>query len=143
MLIAQILSQKGDRVHAIASEATLAEAARELTDKRVGCIVVLDAEGEMIGMLSERDIVRQLAERGAACLDTTVGSVMSRTVITLHVEETVEAGLSRMTDRRIRHLPVVRDGKLIGLVSIGDLVKMKIEEVEVEAAAMRAYIASG
>jgi CBS domain-containing protein len=143
MLIAQILSEKGAVVHATAGAATLAEAARELTDKRVGCVVVLDAEGEMIGILSERDIVRQLAERGAACLNDTVASAMSRSVITLQVDETVEAGLSRMTDRRIRHLPVVRDGKLIGLVSIGDLVKRKIEEVEVEAAAMRAYIASG
>ena len=143
MLIAQILSQKGDQVYAIAGEATLAQAARDLTDKRVGCIVVLDADGEMIGIHSERDIVRQLAERGAPCLNDTVASVMSRSVITLHVDETVDAGLSRMTDRRIRHLPVVREGRLIGLVSIGDLVKRKIEEVEVEAAAMRAYIASG
>ena len=143
MLIAQILNNKGSTVFATSGEATLAEAARELTDKRVGCVIVLDGDGEMIGILSERDIVRQLAERGAACLNDTVASAMSHTIVTLHVEETVDSGLAMMTDRRIRHLPVVRDGKLIGLVSIGDLVKRKIEEVEVEHAAMRAYIASG
>lgn len=143
MLIAQILSAKGDAVYATSGEATLAQAARELMDKRVGCVIVLDAEGEMIGILSERDIVRQLAERGAACLEETVASAMSHTIVTLHVEATVDSGLALMTDRRIRHLPIVREGKLIGLVSIGDLVKRKIEEVEVEAAAMRAYIASG
>ena len=143
MLIAQILSNKGDTVYATSGEATLAEAARELMDKRVGCVIVLDADGEMIGILSERDIVRQLAERGAACLEDTVASAMSHTIVTLHVEETVDFGLAMMTDRRIRHLPVVREGKLVGLVSIGDLVKRKIEEVEVEHAAMRAYIASG
>ena len=143
MLIAQILSNKGSTVYATSSEATLAEAARELMEKRVGCVIVVDADGEMIGILSERDIVRQLAERGADCLNDTVASAMSQTVVTLHVEETVDMGLARMTDRRIRHLPVMRDGRLIGLVSIGDLVKRKIEEVEVEAAAMRAYIASG
>lgn len=143
MLIAQILNNKGATVYATSGEATLAEAARELMDKRVGCVVVLDGDGEMIGILSERDIVRQLAERGAACLDDTVASAMTQTVVTLHVEETVDFGLAMMTDRRIRHLPVVREGRLIGLVSIGDLVKRKIEEVEGEHAAMRAYIASG
>lgn len=143
MLIAQILSQKGEVVYATAGEATLAQAARELMDKRVGCVIVLDAEGEMIGILSERDIVRQLAERGAACLTDTVASAMSHTIVTLAMEETVDEGLARMTDRRIRHLPVMREGKIIGLVSIGDLVKRKIEEVEVEAASLRAYIASG
>ena len=143
MLIAQILNNKGATVYATSGEATLEEAARELMDKRVGCVIVLDAEGEMIGILSERDIVRQLAERGAACLKDTVASAMSHHIVTLNGGETVDFGLAMMTDRRIRHLPVVRDGKLIGLVSIGDLVKRKIEEVEVEAASLRAYIASG
>lgn len=143
MLVAQILQGKGGEVHAVAQGATLQEAASELTARRVGCVVVLDADGDIIGILSERDIVREVARHGPKCLNDTVGSAMSRSVVTAHVEETVDDCLSRMTDRRIRHLPVVREGRMIGLVSIGDLVKAKIEAVEGEAAAMRAYIATG
>jgi CBS domain-containing protein len=143
MLIAHILGTKGAVVHAIAGDATLSEAARELTEKKVGCVIVLDGDGDILGVLSERDIVREVAQRGARCLDSTVASAMSSRVITATPDETVDAGLARMTDRRIRHLPVLQDGRLIGLVSIGDLVKRKIEEVEVEAASLRAYIASG
>ena len=143
MLVAQILHGKGGEVHAVAQTATLQEAARELTARRVGCVVVLDADGDIIGILSERDIVREVARHGPQCLEDTVASAMSRAVVTAHIEETVDDCLSRMTDRRIRHLPVVHDSRMIGLVSIGDLVKAKIEAVEVEAAAMRAYIATG
>ncbi|MBL8557680.1 MAG: CBS domain-containing protein [Hyphomonadaceae bacterium] len=143
MLVAQILQGKGGAVHAVAQTATLQEAARELNEKRVGCVVVLDAEGDIIGILSERDIVREVAKHGPKCLDDTVASAMSRGVVTAHLDETVDDCLARMTDRRIRHLPVVGDNRMIGLVSIGDLVKFKIEAVEVEAAAMRAYIATG
>jgi CBS domain-containing protein len=143
MLVAQILQGKGGQVHAVSQGATLQEAAGELTARRVGCVVVLDADGDIIGILSERDIVREVAKHGPRCLEDTVASAMSRGVITAHVEETVDDCLSRMTDRRIRHLPVVHESRMIGLVSIGDLVKAKIEAVEVEAAAMRAYIATG
>jgi CBS domain-containing protein len=143
MLIAQILVAKGAVVHAIAGEATLEEAARELTAKKVGCVIVVDADGDILGVLSERDIVREVARRGAECLQSRVAAAMSSSVITAAPEETVDDGLARMTDSRVRHLPVTRDGKLVGLVSIGDLVKRKIEEVEVEAASLRAYIASG
>jgi CBS domain-containing protein len=143
MMIAQILVNKGAAVYAISEEASLADAARELTDKRVGCVIVLDADGEMQGVLSERDIVREVARRGAVALEDRVASAMSRAVITITAEETIDDGLARMTDRRLRHLPVIREGRLIGLVSIGDLVKRKIEQVEVEAASLRAYIASG
>ncbi len=143
MMIAQILGAKGSVVHAVSAEASLTDAARELTDKKVGCVIVLDAEGEIQGILSERDIVREIARRGASALDDTVASAMSRAVVTISPDETIEDGLARMTDRRLRHLPVLRGGALIGLVSIGDLVKRKIEEVEVEAASLRAYIATG
>jgi len=143
MLVAQILQDKGGVVHAVAQGATLQEAAGELTARRVGCVVVVDADGDIIGILSERDIVREVAKHGPKCLDDTVASAMSRAVLTAHIDETIDACLARMTDRRIRHLPVVREGKMIGLVSIGDLVKWKIEAVEGEAAAMRAYIATG
>lgn len=143
MLVAQILQGKGGVVHAVAHEASLQEAARELTTRKVGCVVVLDADNEIVGILSERDIVREVAKHGPKCLDDTVGSAMTRSVVTAHIDETIDDCLARMTDRRIRHLPVVRDGRMIGLVSIGDLVKWKIETVEVEAAAMRAYITTG
>jgi CBS domain-containing protein len=143
MMIAQILANKGGSVYAVAGEATLADAARELTEKKVGCMIVLDADNGIRGILSERDIVAAIARRGAGALEETVASAMTRSVITIHAEETVDDGLARMTDRRLRHLPVMREDALIGLVSIGDLVKRKIEEVEVEAASLRAYIASG
>jgi CBS domain-containing protein len=143
MMVAQILLAKGSSVFAVAGEATLEEAARELTEKRVGCVIVLDADGAIQGVLSERDIVRAVARHGPGALGQSVAAVMTRAVVTVPPEQTVDECLARMTDRRLRHLPVVRDGELIGLVSIGDLVKRKIEEVEVEAASLRAYIASG
>lgn len=143
MMIAQILSSKGASVYAVSGEATLQDAARELTEKKVGCVIVLDADNEIQGILSERDIVSSVARRGPGALQETVASAMSRAVVTISPEETVQDGLARMTDRRLRHLPVVRENALIGLVSIGDLVKHKIEEVEVEVTSLRAYIASG
>ena len=143
MLVAQILQGKGGVVHAVAHEASLQEAACELTARKVGCVVVLDADNEIVGILSERDIVREVARHGSKCLEDSVASAMTRSIVTAHVDETVDDCLARMTDRRIRHLPVMRDGRMVGLISIGDLVKWKIETVEVEAAAMRAYIATG
>jgi CBS domain-containing protein len=143
MLIRHIIKDKGGAVHAIADADTLGEAARALHDKRVGCMVVLDADGALAGILSERDIVRQVAQRGANALSDTVASAMTRNVVVVHPDLAIDDALERMTDRRIRHLPVLEDERLIGIVSIGDLVKWKIDEVQVEAAAMRAYIATG
>lgn len=143
MLIANILREKGNTVFSIAEAATLGEAARELDRMRVGCVVVVDAEEAVVGMLSERDIVRQIARRGADCLDDRVSSIMTRAVIWASPDETVQICLERMTDRRIRHLPVGSASRLRGIISIGDLVEHKIREVEDEAEAMRAYIAAG
>jgi CBS domain-containing protein len=143
MQIAQILKGKTGGVYAIAETADLSQAARELDQKRIGCVVVLDGDGALVGVLSERDIVRVIARRGPGALTDQAGAVMTRAVITASPDASVDDGLALMTDRRIRHLPVMRDGRLLGLVSIGDLVKHKIEQVEVEAAAMRAYIATG
>jgi CBS domain-containing protein len=96
------------------------------------------------GVLSERDIVREIARHGAGCLSANVGSVMSRGVITAAPDETIDAGLARMTERRVRHLPVIdRDGRLAGVVSIGDLVKRKIDMAQAEADGLKAYIATG
>lgn len=143
MLVAHVLREKGVIVHAISSEATLEEAARDLLTKRVGALVVFDGSESLIGVLSERDIIREIARRGAAALADTVGAAMSRGVITAAPDESVDECLGRMTDRRVRHLPVIEEGRLIGVVSIGDLVKMRIMAVEAQAAAMQAYIATG
>jgi CBS domain-containing protein len=143
MLIAQIIGDKGAVVHTLAASATLAEAARELDQKRVGALVVIDAEGAIIGVFSERDLVREVARRGARALEDDVASAMSREVITAHPDETIDDCLGRMTDRRVRHLPVVvEEVRLIGIVSIGDLVKHRIALAEAESAAMQAYIAA-
>lgn len=142
MLIAQVIHNKGGAVHTLPVSATLEEAARELYERRVGALVVLGHEGEIVGVFSERDLVREIARRGATALGKEVGSAMSREVITTHLEETVDACLARMTDRRVRHLPVLEEVRLIGIVSIGDLVKHRIAAAEAESAAMQAYIAA-
>ena len=142
MLIAHVIRDKGGAVHTLAASATLEEAARELNQRNVGALVVMDAEGVIIGVFSERDLVREIANRGAKALGDDVGSAMSREVITAHAQETIDDCLGRMTDRRVRHLPVVEEVRLIGIVSIGDLVKHRIAAAEAESAAMQAYIAA-
>ncbi len=141
--IEQVLNDKGHEVATLISTKSLAEAAEVLDKKRIGAVVILTAGGEICGVLSERDIVRQVARGGGEALNMPVSDAMTRAVITAEPQETLEEGLTRMTDRRIRHLPIVRDGQLSGLVSIGDLVKWKIAETEAEAEAMKNYIASG
>lgn len=142
MLIVSILKDKGEAVYSLPGQATLADAARELNARRVGAIVVLDGDGALAGVLSERDIVREIAKSGAAALSAKVSDAMTKAVITAAPDETVDAGMARMTDRRVRHLPVVVNGKLVGIISIGDLVKRKIEEAEAHAEAMKSYIAA-
>lgn len=142
MLIAHVLRDKGAVVYTVRAEATLEEAARVLTEKKVGALVVIGEGGAIGGVLSERDIVREVARRGSICLSDTIAGIMSRDVVTADPTETVDEGLGRMTDRRIRHLPVLESGRLIGIISIGDLVKHRIAAVEAEAAAMQAYIAT-
>jgi len=139
----QILNEKGRDVATISSQKTLSAAAAMLDEKRIGAVVALTENGETCGVLSERDIVRHFARSGADALNMTVEDAMTRAVITIEPTETVESGLSLMTDRRIRHLPVVSSGALVGLVSIGDLVKWKMADTEAEAEAMKSYIASG
>jgi CBS domain-containing protein len=142
MLIAHVLRDKGGVVYTLHANATLEQAALELHTKKVGALVVLDANDAIAGVLSERDIVREIARKGASCLGNPATSVMSRDVVTALLSESVDDGLARMTDRRIRHLPVIEEGRLVGIISIGDLVKHRIAAVEAEAAAMHAYIAT-
>jgi CBS domain-containing protein len=143
MLVSQILKQKGGSVFTCSPQDTIAAAAALLHARGVGALVVLDDKDEVAGIISERDIVRVVAQQGPAGLSAGVASCMTRGVVYADTKEPVDALLSRMTDRRIRHLPVCQEGKLTGIVSIGDLVKAKIAETEAEAEGLKAYIANG
>lgn len=142
MLIDQILKTKGGDVTTIEASSTLTDAARLLDEKKIGAVVAMNG-GSLAGVLSERDIARQVARHGAAALNMTVEESMTRGVITATRGETIDQCLARMTDRRIRHLPVMTDGEIAGIISIGDLVKWKIEETKAEAEAMVDYIKGG
>jgi CBS domain-containing protein len=142
MNVEMILAQKGRAVHTIAPGAPLEEAIRQLRDKRVSALVVSEDAVHIAGILSDRDVVRVLAERGAAVLQESVGAVMTREVLTCGPPDTVAQLMHLMTEKRIRHIPVVDgEGTLIGLVSIGDVVKNRVDEIQMEADAMRHYIA--
>jgi CBS domain-containing protein len=143
LLVSQILKGKGDLVFTASPQETVAAAAALLHSRRVGAMVIVDGEDAVAGILSERDIVRVIAEKGQAGLSEPISAWMTRDVVFAHPGEHAQALLERMTDRRIRHLPVVKDGRLAGIVSIGDLVKSKIAETEAEAETLKAYIAAG
>jgi CBS domain-containing protein len=143
MLVSQILKHKGDLVFTASPQETVSAAAALLHSRGVGAMVIVDADERVAGILSERDIVRVLAERGAAALAQPISGCMTKEVIFAEPTETVHALLERMTDRRVRHLPVLKDGRLAGIISIGDLVKSKIAEAEAEAETLKAYIAAG
>jgi CBS domain-containing protein len=142
MNVEAILRAKGRSVATIRPDATVAAAVRELKTRGIGALLVSEDGKQVVGILSERDIVHALAEQGAGLLTTTVDRLMTRKVITCLPEDTVSDLMGRMTQHRFRHLPVVKDGVLLGIVSIGDLVKNRIEEVEFEADSLRSFIAS-
>lgn len=139
MTIAAILEGKGHDVVSIDADQSVTQAAALLAERRIGAVPVMQ-DGEVAGIFSERDVIYCLARDGAAALDRRVGAVMTAPAITVASTESVLAALALMTRRRIRHLPVVDGGRCVGLVSIGDLVKYRIERIESEADAMRAYI---
>jgi CBS domain-containing protein len=140
MTVKAILADKGADVVTIEPTANLAAAARLLAEHRIGALVIVGPDRRVAGILSERDIVRTLAERGAAVLDEAVSQVMTRKVVTCKETETVAGIMEQMTAGKFRHLPVVDQGRLIGLVSIGDVVKHRLHEIESESAALRDYI---
>lgn len=142
MTIDQILKDKGFAIISVRASETLAAAARTLDGKRIGAVVALDDAGGIVGVLSERDIVRHVARQGAAALNLNVGDAMTRDVIKVDSTTKVDDALQLMTDRRIRHLPVISGDELVGVVSIGDLVKWKIAETEAEAEAMKSYLSA-
>ncbi|MFL9840605.1 CBS domain-containing protein [Sphingomonas sp. ST-64] len=141
MTIAAILGGKGQDVISIAGDATVHDAVRLLAEKRIGAVPVMEG-GVVVGIFSERDVIHCLNRDAAGALDTQVRMVMTAPAITVTRDQPVLAALSLMTQRRIRHLPVVESGALLGFVSIGDLVKYRIERIESEANQMRAYIQS-
>ncbi len=140
MNVKTILSLKGSHVTTIEPTATLEAAVAMLAKHRIGALVVLGADERVIGILSERDIVRALAELGAAALTTPLAQVMTRKVVTCDETETVGGVMERMTTGKFRHLPVLEQDRLVGLVSIGDVVKHRLSEIEHESAALRDYI---
>ena len=141
MTIAAVLRGKGSLVETIASDATLFDAVRKLGEKRIGALLVTE-QGRIGGIMSERDVVYCLRDHGAEVLDAPVSQVMTAPAITIESSMSILSALALMTQRRIRHLPVVDHGELMGIVSIGDLVKYRMERIEAEAEAMRSYIQS-
>jgi CBS domain-containing protein len=141
MSIAAILQSKGSEVLTVACDTRVGDAVALLADRKIGALPVVRAKG-VAGIMSERDIIYRLRSDGAEILDWTVERIMTAPAITVEPETDIMAALSLMTRRRIRHLPVVEGGTLIGLVSIGDLVKHRMDKIEAEAAAMLTYIQS-
>jgi CBS domain-containing protein len=142
MTVKAILSRKGGDVVTIAPTANLTAAVQLLAERRIGAIIVTGPDNRVAGILSERDIVRTLSERGPAALDENVGAVMTRKVTTCTEADTIASIMERMTEGKFRHLPVVDQGRLVGVISIGDVVKYRIEEVVHDADALREYIAT-
>jgi CBS domain-containing protein len=139
MTIAAILAGKGAEVFSAVPTDSVSTVLELLARKRIGAVPVLDSDG-VAGVFSERDIIRALADRGTDALDGPVSAVMTAPAVTVGVQDTVIGALALMTRRRIRHLPVVDNGRVIGIVSIGDLVKYRIDRIEADAEAMRTYI---
>ena len=141
MTIASVLHGKGSAVETIASDATLFDAVRKLGEHRIGALPVVEGS-RITGIISERDVIYSLRDHGPEVLQQPVSQAMSSPAITVSPETDVLAALALITQRRIRHLPVVEGGEICGLVSIGDLVKYRMERIEAEADAMRQYIQS-
>ena len=142
MLVAQIIRDKGDQVFTCQPGDTIAEAARALHERRVGAIVVCEGD-KVAGILSERDIVAAVAKDGPGCLTKPVSAYMTRDVQFAKPADAVDSLMERMTEKRIRHLPVLHEERLAGIVSIGDVVKCKIADTVLEAETLKAYIVSG
>lgn len=140
MNVKTILAHKGGDIFGIEPTANLAAAAKLLSTHRIGVVLIRGAGGRLAGILSERDIVRAVSEHGAAALTLPVGQVMTRNVATCGEDDSIADIMERMTTGKFRHLPVMTDGQVVGLVSIGDVVKQRVEEIERDADALRDYI---
>jgi CBS domain-containing protein len=141
MSIASVLRSKGSEVETITADSRVFDAVRRLGEKRIGALPVVE-QGRIAGIMSERDVIYCLRDHGAEVLDWPVSRVMTSPAITAESTMDVLAALALMTQRRIRHLPIVEGGRILGIVSIGDLVKHRMERIEAEAEALRTYIQS-
>jgi CBS domain-containing protein len=141
MLIGQILAGKGRDVVSTRPDATIAAVAKLLKAKRIGAVVVIDRDGSLCGIISERDLARGLADHGAKLLEMRVSELMTAEVVTCAPDDGIDRLMQQMTERRVRHLPVIEDGKLAGIISIGDVVKHRLQELEAEAHMLHDYIA--
>jgi CBS domain-containing protein len=130
-------------VFTVLPSASVAEISQQLSARRVGSVLVLDAAGSVAGIVSERDLVRALARHGARAMELEARQVMTREVVTCDPDDSIDGVMQTMTEGRFRHLPVVRHGELLGLVSIGDVVKARLEEAKHETEALKAYIVAG
>ena len=142
MTVKAILDEKGRDVLTAGNDITVAEAGRVLSINRIGAVIIVDSNERICGILSERDIVRAIADRGASVLDEPVSNVMTANVRVCHEDDTVNELMEMMTEGRFRHVPVEVDGKIGGIISIGDVVRVRLEQAEREAEEMKAYIAS-
>jgi CBS domain-containing protein len=140
MYVSNILKDKGDDVISLKAAEPVTAALKMMAENQIGAVLVTDAEGVIAGILSERDIVRASHDHGEAVFSKNVGDLMTTEVVTCSPKDPVAAIMGMMTSQRFRHVPVVEDGKLIGVISIGDVVKSRIEEAESEAEALRKYI---
>ena len=141
MSVAKILAAKGRDVATIHSDQTLGQAASQLAEKRIGALVVTTAGGEVLGILSERDIIRAIGQHSAGALESPVSQYMTRSVVTCDPAMSLDHLMESMTAGRFRHMPVIENGRLAGIISIGDVVKHRVAEIEADAKAMRDYIA--
>jgi CBS domain-containing protein len=143
MFVSDILLQKGGLVFTVTPGTSVAQLSQQLSTRRIGSVLVLDGEGAVAGIVSERDLVRALASHGAKAMELEARQVMTRDVVTCDPDDSIDQVMQTMTRGRFRHLPVVRHGELLGLVSIGDVVKARLEETKHETEALKAYIVAG
>lgn len=143
MHVSAILKEKGDRTVTIQPNASISDAANLLAAEKIGAVVVTDDDGGVVGILSERDIVRGLSSKGIALMSQAVSEVMTSAVVTCEPDAAIEELMRNMTSHRIRHLPVIDDGRLSGVISIGDVVKFRLDELEAENTQLHEYIERG
>ena len=143
MFVSDILAQKGGLVFTVTPGTSVAQLSQQLSTRRIGSMLVLDGDGAVAGIVSERDLVRALASHGPKAMELEARQVMTRDVVTCDPDDSIDEVMQTMTSGRFRHLPVVRHGELLGLVSIGDVVKARLEETKHETEALKAYIVAG
>ena len=143
MTIAAILKIKGHEVARVPPTATVAEVAAQLGTRSIGAVLVMDAADQLLGIVSERDIVRALPQHGPAAMTMTAAQLMTQLLYTTTPQTSCLKALEQMTDRRVRHLPVLDGGRLVGIVSIGDVVKRRLDQLAHEADSLKAYVAGG